>query len=138
MHYVFRHSTNRKDGRIPEGMPPGEHDPLSVQFLSFLCNFRQKSCQIRGFCPILKVGAPSLRQGYPGSATVNEIKLAAQNRFHCTYVHYTKHGSRARRRARGSFQDVQIALNEQLTEGLTQHDREAALSHSVLSQQAFF
>ena len=36
-----------------------------------------------------------------------------------------------------SFQDVHIVLSEQLTEGLTRHDRGAALSQSVSSQQTF-
>ena len=39
----------------------------SVQFLSFSCIFRQKSCQIIGFCPKRR-GCPP-RLGSPGSAT---------------------------------------------------------------------
>ena len=42
--------------------------PLSVQFVSFSCSFRQKYCQIIGFCPKLR-NWRSPRLGNPGSAT---------------------------------------------------------------------
>ena len=41
-------------------------DPLSVQFLSFLCSFRKTSCQIKGFRFKIRAWRPL---GNPGYAT---------------------------------------------------------------------
>ena len=54
-------NTDRLNWQTPPPSPP-------VQFLSFLCSFHQKSCQIIGFCPKLR-GCPPPRLGNPGSTT---------------------------------------------------------------------
>ena len=53
----------------PTGTSVPSTPALLVQFLSCSWGFRQKSCQIIGFRPKLKIWSPFLRLANPGSAT---------------------------------------------------------------------
>ena len=64
-----------KHWRIQGGGGNRDMCPLLVQFLSFSCSFRQKSCQIIDFCPKFRSWRPRL--GNPGSVTDDVMKILA-------------------------------------------------------------